>query len=104
MIDPARVTRSALQNGVSIANLILTTEVVVAETGFVPEGPPGGAGGGMGGMDPMGGMGGMGGMGDRAAWEAWAEWVDRAAWAAWASRSPCLGGGAFKPPVLPPSS
>ena len=63
VIDPARVTRSALQNGVSIANLILTTEVVVAETGFVPEGPPGGAGGGMGGMDPMGGMGGMGGHG-----------------------------------------
>jgi len=51
IIDPAKVTRSALQNAASIAALFLTTEVVVAEK---PEksGPamPGGDGG-MGGMD-----------------------------------------------------
>lgn len=56
VIDPARVTESALKNGVSIANLILTTEVVVAETGFVPQEPPPGADAGMGGMGGMGGM------------------------------------------------
>ena len=53
IIDPAKVTRSALQNAASIASLILTTEAVVAE---VPEKD----GGGMGGMPP--GMGGMPGM------------------------------------------
>ena len=31
IIDPAKVTRSAIQNAASIASLILTTEVVVAE-------------------------------------------------------------------------
>jgi chaperonin GroEL len=53
IIDPAKVTRSALQNAASIAALLLTTEAIVADK---PE--PAGAGGG--GMD--GGMGGMGGM------------------------------------------
>ncbi len=53
IIDPAKVTRSALQNAASIAALLLTTEAIVADK---PE--PVGAGGG--GMD--GGMGGMGGM------------------------------------------
>jgi chaperonin GroEL len=53
IIDPAMVTRSALQNAASIAKNILTTEVIVAD---MPEKE--GAGGGMGG----GGMGGMGGM------------------------------------------
>ncbi|CAB5004374.1 MAG: chaperonin GroEL [Actinobacteria bacterium] len=52
IIDPAKVTRSALQNAASIAGLFLTTEVVVADK---PEkaGPPmgGGGDGGMGGMD-----------------------------------------------------
>ena len=51
VIDPAMVTRSALQNAASIAGLFLTTEVVVADK---PEkaGPPmGGGDGGMGGMD-----------------------------------------------------
>ncbi|MCZ2830102.1 chaperonin GroEL [Modestobacter sp. VKM Ac-2986] len=52
IIDPAKVTRSALQNAASIAALFLTTEAVIADK---PEknGPPmgGGEGGGMGGMD-----------------------------------------------------
>ncbi len=52
IIDPAMVTRSALQNAASIAKNILTTEVIVADK---PEenaggGMPGGMGGGMGGM------------------------------------------------------
>ncbi len=47
IIDPAKVTRSALQNAASIAGLILTTEAVVAE---VPEKEAAGAG--MGGMPP----------------------------------------------------
>jgi chaperonin GroEL len=56
VIDPAKVTRAALQNAASIAALLLTTEVLVADQ---PE--PAGAGGGMPGGMP-GGMGGMGGM------------------------------------------
>jgi chaperonin GroEL len=56
IIDPAKVTRAALQNAGSIAALVLTTECLVADK---PE--KGGAGGGMGGGMP-GGMGGMGGM------------------------------------------
>jgi chaperonin GroEL len=52
IIDPAMVTRSALQNAASIGKNILTTEAIVAE---VPE--KDGAGGGMGGgMPDMGGM------------------------------------------------
>jgi chaperonin GroEL len=50
VIDPAMVTRSALQNAASIAKNILTTEAIVAE---IPE--KDGAGGG-GGMPDMGGM------------------------------------------------
>ena len=52
VIDPAMVTRSALQNAASIAKNILTTEAIVAE---MPEKD----GGGGGGMPDMGGMGGM---------------------------------------------
>ena len=52
IIDPAKVTRSALQNAASIAALFLTTEAVVADK---PE--PAGAAGGAPGMDEMGGMG-----------------------------------------------
>jgi chaperonin GroEL len=56
VIDPAKVTRAALQNAASIASLLLTTEALVAEKpaeeGEMPA-MPGGAGG-------MGGMGGMG--------------------------------------------
>jgi chaperonin GroEL len=51
VIDPAMVTRSALQNAASIAKNILTTEAIVAE---VPEKDGAGAGGG--GMPDMGGM------------------------------------------------
>jgi len=54
VIDPAKVTRAALQNAASIASLLLTTECLIADK---PE--EGGAGGG---MPDMGGMGGMGGM------------------------------------------
>ncbi|MDP6493593.1 MAG: chaperonin GroEL [Acidimicrobiales bacterium] len=56
VIDPAMVTRAALQNAASIAALLLTTEALVADK---PEPAPAMPAGG---MDPMGGMGGMGGM------------------------------------------
>jgi len=52
IIDPAKVTRAALQYAASIAALVLTTECVVADK---PEPAPAMGGG----MDPMGGMGGM---------------------------------------------
>ncbi len=59
VIDPAKVTRSALQNAASVAALLLTTEAVVADK---PEKvDPAAAAAAMGGMG--GGMGGMGGMG-----------------------------------------
>lgn len=51
IVDPTKVTRSALQNAASVAALFLTTEAVVAD---IPEA----TGGGMG-MPDMGGMGGM---------------------------------------------
>ena len=57
VIDPAKVTRSALQNAASIAGLLLTTEVLIVDKPEKKEAAvPGG------GMDGMGGMGGMGGM------------------------------------------
>ncbi|CAN5894742.1 chaperonin GroEL [soil metagenome] len=56
--DPAKVTRSALQNAASIAGLMLTTETLIVDK---PE-PKDDAAGGDHGHD-MGGMGGMGGMG-----------------------------------------
>jgi chaperonin GroEL len=52
VIDPAMVTRSALQNAASIAKNILTTEAIVCE---IPDRDNGGGGG----MPDMGGMGGM---------------------------------------------
>ena len=55
VLDPTKVTRTALQNAASIAGLMLTTECMVAE---LAEDKPAG-----GGMPDMGGMGGMGGMG-----------------------------------------
>jgi chaperonin GroEL len=55
IVDPAKVTRSALQNAASIAALLLTTECLVADQ--PEESNPAAMGGGMG-----GGMGGMGGM------------------------------------------
>jgi chaperonin GroEL len=58
VVDPTKVTRTALQNAASIAGLMLTTDCMVAEA------PADDKGGGMpGGMGDMGGMGGMGGMG-----------------------------------------
>ena len=58
IVDPAKVTRTALQNAASIGSLLLTTEAVIADQ---PEKDKGGAGApGMGGgMGDMGGMGGM---------------------------------------------
>ena len=56
IIDPKKVTRSALQNAASVASVMLTTEVMVADMpekdgGGMPGGmPPGGMGGGMPGM------------------------------------------------------
>ena len=55
VMDPTKVTRSALQNAASVSSLLLTTEAMVAE---IPEKAPPAPGG-----DAMGGMGGMGGMG-----------------------------------------
>ena len=52
IVDPTKVTRSALQNAASVAAMFLTTEAVVADK---PEENAGG-------MPDMGGMGGMGGM------------------------------------------
>ena len=51
VLDPAKVTRSALQHAASIAGLMLTTDCMIAE---IPEEKPA--------MPDMGGMGGMGGM------------------------------------------
>ncbi|MBQ7318806.1 MAG: chaperonin GroEL [Clostridia bacterium] len=51
IVDPTKVTRSALQNAASIASVILTTESVVAnQKEEAPAAPAGGMGGGMGGM------------------------------------------------------
>ncbi|MBV7509326.1 chaperonin GroEL [Bacillus sp. sid0103] len=55
IVDPTKVTRSALQNAASVAAMFLTTEAVVADK-------PEPAGSGMPDMSGMGGMGGMGGM------------------------------------------
>jgi chaperonin GroEL len=54
IVDPTKVTRSALQNAASISGLLLTTEVVISdvpEKEKAPAMPPGGGMGGMGGMD-----------------------------------------------------
>jgi chaperonin GroEL len=58
VVDPTKVTRSALQNAASIAGLLLTTECLITD---IPEKDDGG-GGGHGHDHGMGGMGGMGGM------------------------------------------
>ncbi len=59
ILDPTKVTRLALQNAASVAGLLLTTEVMIAEA---PKDDDHSHGGGGGGMGVMGGMGGMGGM------------------------------------------
>jgi chaperonin GroEL len=51
VLDPTKVTRSALQHAASIAGLMLTTDCMIAE---LPEDKPA--------APDMGGMGGMGGM------------------------------------------
>jgi chaperonin GroEL len=52
ILDPTKVTRLALQNAASVAGLLLTTEVMVAEAPKDEEHAHGGMGaGGMGGMD-----------------------------------------------------
>jgi chaperonin GroEL len=51
IIDPAKVTRSALQNAASIAGLFLTTEAVIADKPEKEKVPAGPGGGDMGGMD-----------------------------------------------------
>ena len=51
IIDPTKVTRSALQNAASIAALFLTTEAVIADKPEKAPAMPGGGDGGMGGMD-----------------------------------------------------
>ncbi len=53
VIDPTKVTRTALQNAASIAGLLLTTECVVAEKKEPEPAMPAGGGGGMGGMGGM---------------------------------------------------
>ncbi len=53
VLDPTKVTRTALQNAASVASLMLTTDAMVAE---LPEDKPAPAGGGMGGMGGMDGM------------------------------------------------
>ncbi len=74
VIDPTKVTRSALQNALSIASILLTSDCLISEIpgkeeammppgGGMPGGGMGGMGGGMPGMGGMGGMPGMGGMG-----------------------------------------
>jgi chaperonin GroEL len=53
IIDPAKVTRSALQNAASVASLLLLTECAITDLPEKKEAPamPGGGMGGMGGMD-----------------------------------------------------
>ncbi len=54
ILDPTKVTRTALQNAASVSGLMITTECMVAEAPSDDKGPA---------MPDMGGMGGMGGMG-----------------------------------------
>ena len=57
VVDPAKVTRTALQNAGSVAGLLLTTEAMITDEPEESSGAP--AMPDMGGMDGMGGMGGM---------------------------------------------
>src|SRR5471032_1845895 len=58
VVDPKKVTRSALQNAASIAGLLLTTECLITDAPEKEKAPAGGGGHGGGGMGDMGGMGG----------------------------------------------
>ncbi|MGI8830053.1 MAG: TCP-1/cpn60 chaperonin family protein, partial [Candidatus Limnocylindria bacterium] len=51
VIDPAKVTRSALENAASIAGLLLTTETIITDLPEKEKAMPGMPPGGMGGMD-----------------------------------------------------
>ncbi|MBW4586855.1 chaperonin GroEL [Aetokthonos hydrillicola Thurmond2011] len=51
IVDPAKVTRSALQNAASIAGMVLTTECIVVDKPEPKDNAPAGAGAGMGGGD-----------------------------------------------------
>jgi chaperonin GroEL len=51
VVDPTKVTRTALQNAASIAGLLLTTEAIITEIPEKKEPAPAPGGGGMGGMD-----------------------------------------------------
>jgi chaperonin GroEL len=53
ILDPTKVTRTALQNAASIAGLMITTEAMVSELPKKEEPMAGGHGGGMGGMGGM---------------------------------------------------
>jgi chaperonin GroEL len=54
VIDPAKVTRTALEDAASVASLLITTECMIADR--PADKSAGGAGGGMGGMGGMDGM------------------------------------------------
>jgi chaperonin GroEL len=51
VVDPTKVTRTALQNAASIAGLLLTTEAIITDAPEKEKAPAAPAGGGMGGMD-----------------------------------------------------
>ncbi len=53
ILDPVKVTRSALQNAASVAGLVLTTEVIITDMPEESKAPAGAPGGGMGGMGGM---------------------------------------------------
>ena len=60
IVDPVKVTRSALQNAASVASMVLTTEAVVADKPEPPAPAPA--------APDMGGMGGMGNISDIPVW------------------------------------
>ena len=59
ILDPTKVTRSALQNAASVAGMMITTECLITDE---PKDKEDDAAAGAAGMAGMGGMGGMGGM------------------------------------------
>ena len=83
VLTPAKVDRSALQNAMSVAGLLLSTECIITDA---PTSGDDSDDHDHHGMDPMGGMGGMG----AAACQAWAAWVAWAACQAWDSDPPSL--------------
>ena len=56
ILDPTKVTRTALQNAASVSGLMITTEAMIAELPQEEKAAAGGGGGGMGGMGGMDGM------------------------------------------------